>query len=195
LEGLSVIQHGNNLRNLTRWDQPPQGWCKINFDGASKGNLGMAGCRVIIRNMNGDSLWVMIIPIGEQKNHMVEASVALYGLSYAKSMNLDKIWLEGDSLNIINCLIKINNPSLKIHNIICKAIYLINSFEICVITHNYRETNHVADWAANVACKSHGKLIWKHGDNIPIKGLSLIKYDKVRSRKFFIINDEYGNKD
>lgn len=74
--------------------------------------------------MNGDSLGVMAIPIGEQTNHVAEASAALYGLSYAKSMNLDKIWLEGDSLNIINCLNKVNNPSWTIHNIICKAICL-----------------------------------------------------------------------
>ena len=52
LEGLSVFQNGNNLRNLARWDCPPQEWCKINFYGALKGNLGMTGYRVIIRNMN-----------------------------------------------------------------------------------------------------------------------------------------------
>ena len=46
----------------------------------------------------------MAIPIRVKTNHVVEAGVALYGLSHAKGLNLNKIWLEGDSLNIINCL-------------------------------------------------------------------------------------------
>ena len=62
------------------------------------------GCGIIIRNENGDSLGVMAILIGEQTNHVAEASTDLNGLLYAKSMNMEKIWLEGDFLNIINCL-------------------------------------------------------------------------------------------
>ena len=73
-----------------------------NFDGASKGNPGILGCGIIIKNMSGNSLGVMAIPIGEQTNHVVEASVALHDLIFVKSMNLKKIWLKGDSLNIIN---------------------------------------------------------------------------------------------
>lgn len=33
---------------------------------------------------------VMEIPIGEKTNHVVEASAALYGLLYAKSLNMEK---------------------------------------------------------------------------------------------------------
>lgn len=36
-----------------------------------------------------------------------------------------------------------------------------------------------------MACKSDENLIWNQDDNIPIKGFSLIEYDKVRSRQIF----------
>ena len=101
----------------------------------------------------------MAIPIGDQTNHVAEACTALHGLLYAKSMNLRKIWVEGDSLNIINCLNKITKPSWTINNIILKAIHIINSFETCIITHNFREANHTANWAANVAFFSEHKII------------------------------------
>ena len=84
-------------------------WYKINFDGASKGNPGIAGCGVIIRNENGDRMGGMAIPIGIQTNHVVEKNDAHYRLIYEKSLNLNSIWLEGDSLNIINCLIELPN--------------------------------------------------------------------------------------
>ena len=114
-------------------------WYKINFDGASKGNPRIAGCGIIIRDAYGEKVGCMAIPIGIQTNHVVEASVALYGLIYAKSLNLKKVWLEGDSLDIINFLNKITKPSWTISNIICQTIDIINSFGICVVTHNFRE--------------------------------------------------------
>ena len=155
----------------------------------------MVGCSVIIRNMNGDRVGGMAIPISVQTNHGAEASVTLYGLSHAKSLNLNKIWFERDSLNIINCLNKVTNPSWTIHNIICKAIDLINSFDNCVVTQNYRETNQVSNWAANTACMSDEKLIWNQSDIILIEGLLLIEHDKARSKQKYFINDEYFMKD
>lgn len=189
------MQNSPNLRDLARWDCPLMDWYKINFDGASKGNPIIFGCGIIIRNMNGDRVGGMTIPIGVQTNHVVEASAALYGLSHGNFLNLNKIWLEGDSLNIINFLNKVTDPSWIINNIIGKAINLINSFEICVVTHNYRETNQVADSLANVACKRDEKLIWKHNDIIPIEGCLLIKHDKAKSRQKCFINDECASKE
>ena len=101
----------------------------------------------------------MTIPLGSQTNHIVEASAALHGLIYAKSMNLRNIWVEGNSLNIINCLNKITQPSWTINNIIFKAINIINSFQTCIITHNFREANRTSNWAANVVYFSDHKII------------------------------------
>ena len=55
-----------NPREHARWDCPPKNWFKINFDGASKGNLGKEGCGIVIRNSNGDIMGSMAIPIKNQ---------------------------------------------------------------------------------------------------------------------------------
>ena len=179
----------NNLRSNARWDCPPKGWYKIKFDGALKGNPGIARCRIIIKDENGYSNGAMEIPIGNQTNHIVEASDVLHGLLFAKSKNLEKICLEDDSLNIINYLNKVTTPSWTIHNIIYKAINLINSFDECVITHYYREANMAADWVVNVACKSHMKIVWYNGSDILIEGSSLIEYDQIGTKQTNLKHD------
>ena len=70
-----------------------------------------------------------------------------------------------------------------------KAINLITSFAKCVVTHNYRETNRMADWAANVVCESREKVIWNNTNDIPIDGLSLMDFDRLGSRQTF--NHDY----
>ena len=90
------VQIKINLKSLARWDCPLQGQHKINFDGASKGNPRIVGCGIIIKNEQGYSIGAMAIPIGVQTNHNAKASAALYVLSLAKSVNLTKIWLEGE---------------------------------------------------------------------------------------------------
>ena len=132
----------------------------------------------MIRNSNGDFVGGMAIPLGCQTNHVAEASAALYGLMYAKDLNLANIWIEGDSLNIINCLKKIYPPSWKISNIITKAGYIINSFQNCIISHNYREENGLADWASNVACCNDQKIIWDSYATLPADGREFVKHDK-----------------
>ena len=119
---MSMVQKGPNLRDFCRWDCPLMDWYKINFDGAFKGNLGIAGCGIVIRDAYGEKVGCMAIPIGSQTNHVAKASAALYCLIYAKSLNLRKVWVEGDYLNIINCLSKITKPSWTISNIILQAI-------------------------------------------------------------------------
>ena len=42
---------------LVRWEKPPSGWTKLNMNGASLGNLGVAGCGGIMRDERGN--WVV----------------------------------------------------------------------------------------------------------------------------------------
>ena len=69
------------------------------------------GCGIVIKNEESYTIGAMAIPIGVQTNHIEEASATLYGLSLAKSLNLSKVWLEGDSLNIVKFLNKVDPPS------------------------------------------------------------------------------------
>ena len=98
--------------------------------------------------------------------------------------------MEGDSLNIINCLNKITKPLWTISNIILQAINIINSFDICVVTHNFREANRATDWVANVACLSEQKVIWNKNDLLHTEGCQIIDYDKMGFRQRCFTNDD-----
>ena len=140
--------------------------------------MGKVGCGVVIRNSNGDNVGCMAIPIENQTNHVVEACAAFHGLIYAKKMNFRKIWVEGDSLNIINCLNKITIPSWTIRNIIHKATHIINFFDTCIITHNFIEANCTTNWTTDVACFSDHKIILGHYDFLPLDGRQFFDHDK-----------------
>ena len=195
------VMNNWNIRNLIldskdpkpresgRWDCSLTNWFKLNFDGASKGNPGTTSCGVVIRNFNGDFVGGMAIPLGCQTNHVVEASTALYGLMYAKDLNLFNVWIEGDSLNIINFLKKIYPASWTISNIISKARHIINSFQNCIISHNYREANGLADWASNVPCCNDQKIIWDSYATLPVDGYEFVKLEKRKSQQTSFNND------
>lgn len=40
----------DDQRPNVKWDSPPMGWIKGNFDGTAKGNLGKAGCGGVLRD-------------------------------------------------------------------------------------------------------------------------------------------------
>ena len=101
--------------------------------------------------------------------------------------------MEGDSLNIIDCLNKVTQPSWTISNIILKAINIINSFQTCIISHNFREANHTTDWAVNVAFFSDHKIIWDFYESLLLDGYQFVNYDKWRSRQKYFNYDGVSN--
>lgn len=85
------------------------GWIKGKFDGSAKGNLGKARCGDVLRDHYSRVVDSIAIPIGKSTDHKAEAMIALFTMRMAAKSSFQNIWLEGDSLNIINML---NNKSL-----------------------------------------------------------------------------------
>ena len=133
----------------TRWNTPPNGWIKGNFDGAAKGNLGRVGCGGVLRDHVGNIIDAIAVPIGHSNSHIVEATTALYTMKLAADLGHPKLWLEGDSLNIINILNNKNTITWSIEATVMEIKSLINKFEKFIISHTYREANGVANWVAN----------------------------------------------
>jgi hypothetical protein len=47
-------------------DAPPQGFLKLNFDGASRGNPGLGGVEGIFRNAQGKIISLYIVRLGQK---------------------------------------------------------------------------------------------------------------------------------
>lgn len=165
------------------WEAPPNGWIKINFDGAAKGNAGPSGCGSVLRDNYGNFIAAIALPLGSQNNHMAEVAGALYGIQLASDLNFKKIWVEGDSLNIINSLKGKNPPSWTIENFIFKAQALISNCTKKFISHMYREGNTVADSLANVGIRLDDIMRWSYEDDLIEDTKSKINYDKIHHKQ------------
>ena len=96
-----------NSQSLEKWEMPPQSVFKINFDGASKRNLGSVGFRGAIRNSEGSMVGLYWGYIGENTNNVAELKGLLAGLAMATSFGWFPIILEGDSQLILQMITKL----------------------------------------------------------------------------------------
>jgi RecQ family ATP-dependent DNA helicase len=121
------------------------------FDGASKGNPGLAGAGAIIYDNNKKDMWNLSMFVGiNETNNTAEYNGLILGLTKAIEMKINNLVVKGDSELIIKQMTgeyKVSAPNLK---------YLFNSAKelekkisnICY-KHIYREKNTVADRLAN----------------------------------------------
>ena len=84
---------------------------KLNFDGASRGNLGNSSFGACIRDSNGEVVALITSPLPINTNNIVEAQALLVGLILAKQGNFWLLYIEGDSFVIINACIHRKNYS------------------------------------------------------------------------------------
>ena len=93
----------------------------------------------------GNVIDAISIPIGISNSHIAEATASLYTIKLVVDLGYSKLWLEGDSMNIINTLNNKNAISWSIEATIMEIKTLIQKFDKVAISHIYREANGVAD--------------------------------------------------
>lgn len=79
------------------WVSPNKGWIKVNFDGTSRGNPGVFGARVVVRDACGNILALGAKRLVDGSNNDAECQAALEAILMDKKLGVKKIHLEGDS--------------------------------------------------------------------------------------------------
>ncbi|GLJ20911.1 hypothetical protein SUGI_0381550 [Cryptomeria japonica] len=136
--------------NTIKWKAPPRGWTKLNFNSASKGNLGESGIGAIIRDEQGNILHGLFGGIGVTTNNEAEIRALEAGLRICIRQGLSRIIIEGDSQIIIDGISQSSFHNWKFNKwvpMIKEHLRIIESYEI---GHVYREGNQVADYLANL---------------------------------------------
>ena len=87
-------------RQKTRWKPPTLTQLKLNFDGATKGGMGVVGG--VLRNGNGDVLIVYYGSAGGGSNNLAEVMALLWGLQLNSEMQIKEVTVEGDSKLVID---------------------------------------------------------------------------------------------
>jgi ribonuclease HI len=125
---------------------------KLQFDGCSKNNPGLAGAGAVIYK-NGIEIWADHLFVGTNNtNNYAEYSGLIFGLEKAIELNIKALHIEGDSLLVINQMTgkyKCNSPNLiEIHK---KTKELIPNFHDIMFVHIFRNKNVRADELSNNA--------------------------------------------
>ncbi|XP_059066221.1 uncharacterized protein LOC131857563 [Cryptomeria japonica] len=104
-------QVASNPRLYVEWEPPEAGWLKFNFDGASSGNPGRSGISCIVRDAQGICINEIAKDIGVATNNETEFRAALRNLQLGVELGIQRIHLEGDSLNVVNAIRQKSTPS------------------------------------------------------------------------------------
>lgn len=125
---------------------------KLNFDGCSKGNPGLAGAGAVIYNF-GNEYWSNYFFVGEKfTNNHAEYAGLILGLQQAKEFGIKNLTIEGDSLLVINQMkgvYKCNSSNLI--ELYQRAKDLESEFEKINYVHVLRNFNKRADELSNLA--------------------------------------------
>ena len=128
---------------------------KLNFDGCSKGNPGLAGAGAVITYLD-EELWSGYEFIGSNyTNNYAEFYGLILGLNKAIDMNINKIIVVGDSQLVINQMKGIYQcNSINLLPLYNKAKELERNFDFISYEHVLRHKNKRADALSNLAIKN-----------------------------------------
>lgn len=106
--------------------------------------------RGVFRNHKGDWVLGFLQPIPHATPFEAELRGLLGGLEKAVNCNLSPLWINTDSLELIQA---IKTGNLTYDNLISKCRYLMNRLGTIQMQHVFREQNHVVDSLAKEAVR------------------------------------------
>ncbi len=142
----------NMISTLIKWASPSLGWFKLNTDGSSLGNLGLAGGGGVIRGHVGDWVGGFSRAIGVTTSVQAELRALKDGLNLAIDLGILHLEIEMDSLVAVELVKSITTPNAFFSTIVTDCRSLMKRFEICSLKHIFREANGCADLLAKAGC-------------------------------------------
>ena len=135
-----------------KWKPPDLGWAKLNTDGASLGNPGIAGGGGLIRDTNGNWVGGFARTIGVTTSVQAELRALKDGLILAIELGIPYLAIEMDSLVAVEFVNSKTMPNVFLSAIVGDYRSLLERFERYTLHHIFREANGCADALAKAAC-------------------------------------------
>jgi len=143
--------HGERVERLIAWSKPEEGWWKLNTDGASRGNPGLASAGGVLRDEEGAWRGGFALNIGVCSAPLAELWGVYYGLYIAWERRVTRLEIEVDS-EIVVGLLKTGINEVHPLSFLVRLCHGFISRDWRVrISHVYREANRLADGLANYA--------------------------------------------
>lgn len=132
------------------WEKPCSGWFKLNTDGSSLGNPGLAGGGGLIRDENGDWVVGFARKIGIASSFMAELWALRDGLLLCLQIHAQAVIVEMDSKVIIDTFSTHAEASTIVSAIMEDCKQLVAQIPQVRFNHVYREANKRADFLAKL---------------------------------------------
>jgi ribonuclease HI len=125
---------------------------KLNFDGCSKNNPGLAGAGAVIYHYDKE-IWADDLFVGDMiTNNYAEYAGLILGLQQAKLLGIQNLIVEGDSMLVINHMNGLYKcKSINLLELYDKAKELETHFNYIEYYHILRNKNKRADELSNIA--------------------------------------------
>lgn len=178
------------------WTQPPEGFMKLNFDGASRGNPGPTGIGGIIRNQAGKIIHIYSKALGEGTNNEIEFAAMEKGIKILQRKQAGNAVIEGDSEIAIAVARKIyeGTPASKVTKhwrlaMVTESIgKLLGGMKGLIFQAIRRNANSIADHLANYGIDHPNDMLdnyWHQVELHQLKGkcLQLSRADLLAAEK------------
>jgi ribonuclease HI len=169
-----------------KWVVPPVGWYKLNTNGSSVGNPGLAGGGGVIRNHVGDWVGGFSRAIGITTSVQAELRALKDGLNLAIDLGILNLEIEMDSLVAVELVNSITTPNAFLSTIVTDCRSLMERFERCSLKHIFREANGCADLLAKSGCDQSPDFI--AFPNAPAYVLEALSFDVSSATRFRLIS-------
>jgi ribonuclease HI len=140
------------VQTQVKWKPPDLGWAKLNTDGASLGNPGIAGGGGLIRDSDGSWVGGFARAIGYTTSVQAELRALKDGLLLAIDLGITCLAIEMDSLVAVEFLNFKTTPNVFLSAIVDDCRCLLEKFDRFTLHHIFREANGCADALAKAGC-------------------------------------------
>ncbi|KAK1265505.1 hypothetical protein QJS04_geneDACA011194 [Acorus gramineus] len=155
-----IILEGANLDQAPQeitWKPPYNGWCKVNSD-ASLSPGHRAGLGFLIRDEHSNFLAGAAFRVELDTISNLELIAAAEGLNRAVELGFQRVWLELDSLTVVECIkkwiekegkVSSNTPPIQIQIHMSRIKANVSKLKGWKISHIHREGNEPANFLAS----------------------------------------------
>ncbi|XP_050259191.1 uncharacterized protein LOC126704213 [Quercus robur] len=128
-----------------RWERPPEGWAKLNTNGALCTHSGSVGCGGVVRDDRGEWMAGFSRRIGATNSFMAKFWGLRDGLILCCNLHIPSLIVELDAKAIVDALLNLNYENNVISPILDDCRQLVTQFHRIQFKHCYREANQCAD--------------------------------------------------
>ncbi|XP_059065181.1 uncharacterized protein LOC131857107 [Cryptomeria japonica] len=143
-------KQGKCSRETCVWQPPKNGWFKLNFDGASRGNPRQDGIGCCLSNSNRIEVAQREKPVGIESNNKEKFMALVEGIEMCNASVVEKLVVEGDSTIAINAMRKGSILNWMLDILLSRDLNLGKAFKKIIFNHIFQEGNSRADELANM---------------------------------------------